>query len=262
MPEWNGRMCNNFFQIAAILSFAKDNNHIPFFPDWSYNQFLKKSIPLKPNNLPAWNNLEYSFFYRETKFEYQPINLIRISDMQGNIAKIWGYYQSKKYWQNNSDYIHDIFTLNQSCHNIVDNKFNGLVYNKGIPCSIHVRRTDYLTLQQTFYILDKDYYNKAIESLGDKKDYLFLIFSDDIQYCKELFKDLPNKVFIENNIDIIDLFLMSKCEVNIIANSSFSWWGAELNKNQSKKVFAPSEWFKKESGLNTIDLYNPEWVDI
>jgi hypothetical protein len=67
-------------------------------------------------------------------------------------------------------------------------------------------------------------------------------------------------LFIENEQDYIDLYLMSLCENNIIANSSFSWWGSWLNKNKEKKIIAPSKWFGKKINHDTKDLIPKEWI--
>jgi len=84
----------------------------------------------------------------------------------------------------------------------------------------------------------------------------YLIFSDDIEWCKLNFDFLENKIFVNGNTDFQDLYLMSKCNDNIIANSTFSWWGAWLNQNPNKKVIAPKIWFGNfYSNFNTNDLY-------
>ena len=89
----------------------------------------------------------------------------------------------------------------------------------------------------------------------------FIIFSDDIKWCKNNF--IGDKfTFIEGEKDYIDLWLMSLCNHNIIANSSFSWWGAWLNQNPNKKVIAPINWFGPEKKLNPKDIYCKNWIKI
>ena len=86
----------------------------------------------------------------------------------------------------------------------------------------------------------------------DKK---YLIFSDDLEWCKENFDFIENKVIIEGNTDYQDLYLMSLCKNNIICNSTFSWWGAWLNKNDKKIVIAPEKWFSSaDEYYNTEDI--------
>jgi hypothetical protein len=113
--------------------------------------------------------------------------------------------------------------------------------------------------------LDLDYYKKAISKMSEltgvkTDDTLFVIFSDDINWCKENFTFLIHTNFI-NEKDYVEMFIMSRCEHNIIANSSFSWWSAFLNTNPNKKVIYPSKWFLTKN-LNTKDLHPKSWVSI
>jgi hypothetical protein len=91
-------------------------------------------------------------------------------------------------------------------------------------------------------------------------NYCFMIFSDDIPYCKNIFGDQENVVYIDGNSQEVDLCMMSLCHHNIIANSSFSWWGAWLNSNKYKKVVAPKRWFGPAYSHNTKDLYPQSWT--
>jgi hypothetical protein len=88
-----------------------------------------------------------------------------------------------------------------------------------------------------------------------------LVFSDDISWCKDNLKfDKMN--FIEGLDNVEDMWLMSLCDNNIIANSSFSWWGAWLNSNFNKKVIAPLHWFGDSANLNTSDIIPTNWIRI
>ena len=145
----------------------------------------------------------------------------------------------------------------------IDEKSKKEIYEKyseilnGETCSIHVRRGDYLGLNGHHPVCDLEYYNKSI-NLFDKNT-KFLVFSDDIKWCQENFKG-ENFIFISGNRDFIDIWLMSLCQNNIIANSTFSWWGAWLNQNINKKVIAPSKWFGPlKINHNTQDLIPEAW---
>ena len=101
-----------------------------------------------------------------------------------------------------------------------------------------------------------------MEILKINKQTRFFIFSDDIRWVKNNFEFIDHKTLIVLESDIPDheeMYLMSQCKHNIIANSSFSWWGAWLNQNSDKKVIAPKKWFKS-SALNTSDLIPASWV--
>jgi hypothetical protein len=88
-----------------------------------------------------------------------------------------------------------------------------------------------------------------------------LIFSDDIDWCKNNLQ-FKNMVFIENQNTFEDIWLMSLCKHNIIANSSFSWWGAWLNKKSDKIVIAPNDWFGPNSNLNTSNIVPQTWIKL
>ena len=103
---------------------------------------------------------------------------------------------------------------------------------------------------------------KAVKQMP--KDSVFVIFSDDIPWCKANFPDIPEKfVFIEGNSDHEDLLLMSLCNNVIIANSTFSWFAAWLNNNANKKVIAPAKWFGDAyAHYDTTDLIPESWIKI
>ena len=120
--------------------------------------------------------------------------------------------------------------------------------------SIHIRRGDYVGNQDILEdhgICNFDYYLKAINILSSKiSSFKLFFFSDDMDWVKENFSSINvDKFFIEQEQknDWVDMFLMSSCDHQIIANSSFSWWGAWLNSNNSKIVVAPKIWNKKNN---------------
>jgi hypothetical protein len=136
----------------------------------------------------------------------------------------------------------------------------GEILNKD-TCSIHIRRGDYVGLPNHHPTQLISYYEDAIKIIGDNKHFVF--FSDDIKWCEENFKFVENKTFISNNTDYEDMYLMSMCKNNIIANSTFSWWGAWLNNNETKQVIAPLKWFGTYySHFNTKDLYCDKWIKL
>jgi len=137
-------------------------------------------------------------------------------------------------------------------------KYNFLKNKK--TTSIHVRRGDYVNHPNHHPTQSLEYYLEAIKILKDETE-LFLVFSDDINWCKENIK-LDNVVYIENEKDYIELYLMSVCTNNIISNSSFSWWGAWLNKNEDKKVIGPLKWFGDAIKHNTGDVLPENWIKL
>lgn len=132
--------------------------------------------------------------------------------------------------------------------------------------SIHVRRGDYLLPQHHHFCqLDNEYYESAISYfLKDIENYHFAIFSNDILWCKQNLIEGEMVTFVEHNSDYIDLILMSLCDHNIIANSSFSWWAAYMNKNKNKKVICPENYIKNYSDFNFLNsnYQLPNWKRI
>jgi len=125
--------------------------------------------------------------------------------------------------------------------------------------SLHIRRTDYLKSNGYHTIQPISYYNNALNIIGDYEN--IFIFSDDIQWCKHNL-NFSNMVFIENLDDIENIWLMSMCKYNIIANSTFSWWGAWLNQNDGKKIISPKTWYGQQAS-NLLDKLIPsEWTII
>lgn len=166
-----------------------------------------------------------------------------------------GYWQSEKYFKVSSDLIREDFKPSEE----LLTKLLSTPFIDTNTISLHVRRTDYVTSNGYHPVQSIEYYQKAIKTIGDY-DHIF-IFSDDIQWCKDNLK-FDNMVFMEGFTDIEDLYLMSMCKHNVIANSSFSWWGAWLNNNKDKKVIAPSKWFGEKANLNQNDIIPKEWIKI
>ena len=118
--------------------------------------------------------------------------------------------------------------------------------------SVHIRRGDYLNHPVFANCCDVNYYMRAIEHF-QKQDarYSFVFFSDDIEWCKSMFSELSDTRFVDWNTgenSYLDLYLMAQCKHNIIANSSFSWWGAFLNRNTDKQVILPAKWCNNTDG--------------
>lgn len=133
--------------------------------------------------------------------------------------------------------------------------------------SVHVRRGDYISNKHANVhhgLAPIDYYNAAATYLKTYiKDPYFFIFSDDISWCKKNLKFGKNLVFVEDNSGqkaCEDLRIMSECKHNVIANSSFSWWGAWLNKNDDKIVIAPRVWFQDKRANHETDVVPSDWM--
>ncbi len=177
-----------------------------------------------------------------------------------------GYWQSEKYFEDcRTELLHDfsfVSELSSETKKIAEEiKAQNAV-------SIHVRRGDYISVpeNQSLYVsCDEQYYMSAMKKMVEnQKELDFYVFSDEPEWFKANIKT-DNKIhFVTHNSgknSFQDLYLMSLCKHNIIANSSFSWWGAWLNRNVNKIVIAPKKWFKNDS-KNTSDLIPKSWIQI
>ena len=174
-----------------------------------------------------------------------------------------GYWQSAKYFEEFRDDIIKAFTPictpNDHNHRLIQ------VIKDSPSVGIHIRRGNYLLSPTYSGICDLDYYKKAINVINrDGIEHKFYIFSNDIIWCKKNILPLTgtnNTIFItknKGNNSYWDIFLMTYCHDLIIANSSFSWWGAFLNKN-AQRIIAPKPWM---NGRNSNDIYCSFWMQI
>jgi hypothetical protein len=180
-----------------------------------------------------------------------------------------GDLQSEKYFKRHKELIRKSFRF----QNLPSNDPNNALIDfakKETVISVHVRRGDYLNAYNSAIngICSKDYYETTIKMMRDRfPDATFFFFSNDMEWVKQELTHLTDRCrFIEGNTSRNswkDMYLMSVCKHNIIANSSFSWWGAWLNVNVNKTVIAPSRWFNSCNPFyNTSDLLPENWIKI
>jgi hypothetical protein len=259
-----GGLCNVMFKLSAAISLSLDNNVEYKFS----NEFIRQI----DKDIVCGGYDDYQIFYdnilRNIKFidklplEYRihnepSFNYSPIQYNKGENLLLSGYYQSEKYFINNKEFILNLFKPTKE---IVDHILDVLPNIKD-SISIHIRRGDYLNLQDYHPQQPIDYYMSAVKLLGVDKNYL--IFSDGLDDIKSWFDFLPNKQFITLGKNYLDLYAMSMCEHNIICNSTFGWWGAYLNENQNKKVIAPTKWFGPASShINSSDIVPDTWIKL
>lgn len=175
----------------------------------------------------------------------------------------------KGFWQDKY-YIEEV--KNEIYRDVIYNSFELSEKNKQLlsvmkekECtSIHIRRGDYLHHPNFQGICTEKYYTNAIDYIDkNTNNELFIVFSDDISWCKNSLQKLKNRVVYvdwnEGEDSFMDMYLMSNCDNNIIANSTFSWWGAFLNQNKSKVVVCPSKW---NNVSNKNRLMMDGWIGI
>lgn len=253
---YTGCLGNIMFQTASSIGITIKNNMYCCFPTKPELSYFNGAIP-QSDSLKQIQTIDYN----EPNFHYNEVVL--------DSTKNWnlkGYFQSECYWKHCENTIKEIFTFNDSITDYVKAKYYKLLSNTNKLVSLHVRRGDYLKLQDFHPVLPLEYYINASKKIQEiiKNPITFVIFSDDLNWCKENLTEsvLGGQVFYaENNSPIQDMYLMSLCDHNVIANSSFSWWASYLNKNFNKIGIAPKNWFGKNYVMNdTKDLYLKSWI--
>lgn len=271
--ELKGGLGNQMFQYAAgrSLSFKKNkklNFDLTFLQD-------KSSKDIKRNYLLDKFNIDNNILINQEKKVNKYIKLIAkfATKFFGEMfyfhliflssRYLDGYFQSEKYFKNIEDVIRKEFTLK----NEMAESAQGVereISNSSNSVSLHIRRGDYVADVKTnsyHGICELDYYDRAVKYLKNKFGELnIFVFSDDIVWVRENLK-LENMHFVskEEIKDYEELILMSRCKNNIVANSSFSWWGAWLNKNKDKIVIAPKKWFQKFN-INEKNIVPKTWI--
>ena len=230
------------------------NYDIKKFKCFFKNEFL---IRLERKLVQIFPSINKSFIVQISN-EYQK-NIMRIRDN----CYYDGYWQSEQYFKPIGSKIRDEFELKLKLNTLNTALLNKIINSESI--SIHIRRGDYISIKnnsKVFLICPVEYYIKAINFFINKlKNPKFYIFSDDHIWAKSNFLG-EQFCFIEGNSKYpeIDMFLMSKCHHNIIANSTFSWWGAWFNSNPDKIVVAPGNWYKGRFNDSINDLILPDWI--
>jgi hypothetical protein len=250
-----GGLGNYLFQIASAYGISKrDNKELRI--DVSDIAIIHSPLELYTDNILRniqFGNIDNFEFIHQT--HHLPITFTDIPVIDGNL-KLDGYYQNEKYFVKYREDILNLYKIDTSTEHYLRDIYPTLTFEN--TCSLHVRRGNYVERQHFHPLQTIDYYKQSISIIGE--EILFLIFSDDIEWCKTNLNFIKNKIFISGNLDYQDLYLMSMCNHNIIANSSFSWWGAWLNNHNNKKVIYPSHWFN--NGPDSSEIGGENWIKI
>jgi Glycosyl transferase family 11 len=246
----NGFEINRVF--SAPVQVATDSD-VSSLLSWREGQLIRKL--LKRVRYPL---LHGPHLVIEPHFNYWP----RLRERDA-MSYLMGYWQSEKYFKDFEPTIRADFRFKTALNG--ENLETAIRMQGCNSVSLHVRRGDYVTHASTAKILNIcsiDYYHKAITYIAEQiPSPYFFVFSDDPQWAQNNLK-IPFPVeYIDRNRGMqsyIDMQLMSLCKHHIIANSSFSWWGAWLNQNPGKLVIAPRNWFC--NGINDGDLIPQDWT--
>ncbi len=288
----NGGLCNQIFQYAfarALSSKRKIDFALDVTPFYTYytadpyglSKFNIKENIAKESDLGGFvwlrkHNAFFNFLYHRLRLKkiikpwyYGEKTFTYDQEVFSSKALYFeGFWQSEKYFKDIADEIRKEITLKApfSTHSLELLK----KIEETNSVSIHVRRYASEHIRPWHGFCSAEYYIEAINQIASKvPSPNFFIFSDNYPWVIENF--LPKLKGLEYNFTLVendndknaeDLILMSKCKHHIIANSSFSWWGAWLNPSKEKIVIAPQKWFANAPKNNTVDLIPNSWIKI
>jgi hypothetical protein len=266
-----GGLGNQLFQYAAAKSLAIEKKEklcidVSQFENYKLHNYalnhfnIVSNIYKRPNIYLRKIKSFYqkNILYKEVDFEYNP----ELINLKADVIYLEGYFQSEKYFLKYEKEIRKDFEIITTLKRITQKTIEQI--QKVNSVSVHIRRGDYLT-NPVHNTNKENYYEKALELIESRvNNPVFFVFSDDMDWVKLNFSTKQETVFIDFNdalTNFEDLKLMSSCKHNIIANSSFSWWGAWLNQNPDKIVIAPKQWFNDDS-ICSDDVIPTSWTKI
>jgi len=277
MVKLKGRLGNQMFIYAFAKALAYNTGEKIYFDKENYDNSLENMFNVEMNfaDRKYSEKLIEKFIKKLPKklrkcTEATKINPIcteprensycpELFDIKGS-AYYEGYYQCEKYFANIEDELRHDFTFKP----IQDKKLNeqrDKIKSATNPVFINIRRGDYVTLEEqniVHWLCSMSYYQKATKYIIEKiPDATFFAISDEPEWTRENFKiDYPFEV-VSANLAMYDIYLLSACKHGIVANSSYSWWGAWLIDNPDKIICAPSPWLEPE---RTVDTICDNWI--
>lgn len=284
-----GGLGNQMFQyaFAKSLSLRKKESFLLDTNDFNYDQLRDFELAVFDLNAKVASNeivvasktKKLTFFSKLinklTSFSLNPKSTIYIEESLDYYPEVVfakanyfeGYWQTENYFIQFEKEIRKDFNMKIEANDYYSSILQLASDTESV--SVHFRRGDFVNNTQTneFHgLCDIDYYKNAMSYFKNKLGKVtFFMISDDIEWVKHQFKFENDIIFVENfkGKDYEDMRLMSQCKHNIIANSSFSWWGAWLNNNADKIVISPKRWFNnEEKQQQTKDLIPENWIKL
>ena len=268
-----GQLGNQMFQYASLRGIAANRGcrfaipyHDEIFDDGLgnklrielFNPFVMSNVTQSNIGMIGGDNPHDASVIDSTRTEGEfKFNEILFNTCPDNVT-LHGYFQSEKYFKHIEHEIRQDFTFKNEIAIPCKHKMSTV----DTPIALHIRRGDYLRNAAHHNNLGLDYYESALKKFDN--DRTVIIFSDDPQWCKEQNLFAEDRFLVSEGSDsYTDLCLMTLCSDFIIANSSYSWWGAWLSKAVDKVVCAPEKWFGPANAHHdTSDLLPGEWTII
>lgn len=268
----NGGMCNQMFQYAFGRSVSLDRKELLFFEPQDLGRGCHRAYSLDAFKVNVnWANGMGGPVYGElANFRYDPF--VYNADPDSFFKGCW---QTEKYFTNHEDIIRREFEIRTPLHAETIKVASRIMH--GPSAFVHVRRTDYMKPHAVVYHgnMTREYYREAMNHIRERVNHVqFYIFSDEPQWCRGAFDDDDTTIVGHNTMgdgdtgpgtEHEDIYLMSLCENGIMANSSFSWWGAWLGDDAKRRpnriVIGPQKWFVTPT-LDSSDIMPERWIKL
>lgn len=262
---------NQFFQYALGYTLAKKNNAELFVDISAFDTYtLRKMaldafcVELNYADIDLIQKLKKKRLFNKTFYKEKGANFHpELLKIKGS-AYIQGYFQSEKYFLDYKDDLKKMFNFKNFSF-IKNDEILSLI-RRSNAVSVNVRCGDYLSdpaTRKIHFVCGKNYYKNALAEIEKRvSNPKYFVFSDDIEAAKGLLPEGYDFIFVDSANWQEDLYFMQNAKHNIIANSSFSWLAAYLNRNENKIVLAPDEWFTKESKINYKDIVPSYWQKV
>lgn len=264
LPVRKGGLGNQMFQVAAAIVYQEEKGKTVLIPKEFYNshntqkqEYADTVFRIFPNRIDlVFDGTMMNHFLQQsfTKHSGDPgFDMWSPQDISGNVL-LHGYFQYYPALEKYESIIQTAYLKG------LQPLLTSYTPSKQLV-GVHIRRGDYLKEPYSLCLPTQsiEYYKKALEYF-ESKEKTFLIFSDDLDWCKsqDIFQQLPNKIFIDEPDECKTLATMTLCHGGFIcANSTFSWWGAFLGAHTEKNpVIVPENWFKDEK----VQLFPSSWV--
>jgi len=251
-----GQLGNQMFQYASLKGIARHRGFDYMIPQHNVEidvlgNHLRTEL-FDPFDLNVKVGLQDVKYIQEPHYHFSEKLFNNCPD---NVS-LYGFFQTEKYFNHIRDDILKDFNfkdeIKEECEYITEQFDN--------PIGLHIRRGDFLINYKNHHNLTLDYYDKALKKFDDNRQ--VVIFSDDPQWCYEQNIFAGDRFLIsKDNGPYHDLYMMTKCKDFIIANSTYSWWGAWISDSIDKKVIAPKKWFGVNNQNKSIeDLFPSDWI--
>lgn len=247
-----GRFGNQLFQVAATIGMATRHDSTYIFPTWEPAAHFARQLPQSKRALqPDFALSQIAFSYRDIRIE--------AAGGRDTLIDLVGYFQSEKFFGHCADTIRAQFAPRADMLESIQIAYGRQMDNEP-TCAVVIRRGDYAQYPMHFPMQPRAFYMRAMETFD--RDTLFVVSSDDIEWCKENITATRMLLLplVRPDDWIRNFFVGTLCRDVITSNTSFGWWVAWLNQNPDKRVIAPQPWFGPAlEYLDTVDVLPPTW---